>query len=148
MNKHRRKFLRGAAALLSLMAAAPARLFADWPKELFRTTDFDRAVALLAEGKLQDSDAIRLKAPGVAEDGGEVRVEVEARLDGVESISLLVEKNPVPLTSQFVMHGHSRPYVATNLKVRETSDVVALVKAGGRWYSRRQRVRVTAGGCG
>ena len=148
MNKHRRKFLHGAAALLSLLAAAPARLFANWPKELFTTTDFDRALALLAEGEWQDSDAILLKVPGIAEDGGAVRVEVEARLDGVESISLLVEKNPVPLTSQFVMHGHSRPYVATNLKVRETSDVVALVKAGGRWYGRRETVRVTAGGCG
>lgn len=148
MNGHRRKFLHGAAALLPLLAAAPARLFANWPKQLFTTTEFERALALLADGELQDSDAIRLKVPGVAEDGGAVRVEVEAQLEGVESISLLVEKNPVPLTSQFVMHGQSRPYVATNLKVRETSDIVALVKAGGRWYSRRESVRVTAGGCG
>lgn len=148
MNEHRRKFLGAGAALLSLLATAPARLFANWPKELFTTTEFDRTLALLAGGQPRHSDAIRLKVPGVAEDGGAVRVEVEARLDGVESISLLVEKNPVPLTSQFVMHGQSRPYVATNLKVRETSDVVALVQAGGRWYSRRETVRVTAGGCG
>lgn len=148
MNEHRRKFLHAAAALLPLLAAAPARLFANWPQKLFTTTEFERALTLLAGDGLQDSDAIRLKVPGVAEDGGAVRVEVEAQLAGVESISLLVEKNPVPLTSQFVMHGQSRPYVATNLKVRETSDVIALVKADGRWYSRRETVRVTAGGCG
>ena len=90
---------------------------------------------------------VMLTAPKIAENGGQVRVAVQATLDNVEWISLLVEKNPLPMTSQFLTLGRSEPYVETNLKVRETSNVIAVVKAGNQFYSASQEVRVTAGGC-
>ncbi len=145
MNKNRREFLHRSLAALAA-ALAPAALSANWPKEAFETTELQKALDMIAGGDVEEG-AVTLKVPGIAEDGGAVRVEVETTLDNVESISLLVEKNPVPLTSQFVLHGQSHPYIATNIKVRETSDVIALVKADGRYYSHRRTVRVTAGGC-
>lgn len=145
MNKNRRQFLHRSAAALAA-SLAPAALSANWPKEAFETTALQQALDIITGGDVEQG-AVTLKAPGIAEDGGAVRVEVETALDNVESITLLVEKNPVPLTSQFMLHGQSHAWIATNLKVRETSDVIALVKAGGRYYSDRRTVRVTAGGC-
>ena len=38
--------------------------------------------------------------------------------------------------------------IATRIKMSETSDVIAVVKAGGKMYSARKNVKVTIGGCG
>ena len=147
MDNRRREFIEKsiAAGIASLLA--PSLAFAKWPQVAFEKTDLAQAIAAISQGDPQDGD-ITLVAPRIAENGSQVRVEVQAKINNVEWISILVDKNPVPLTSQFLMMGESEPYVAANLKVRETSNVIALVKADGRYYSASQEVKVTAGGCG
>ena len=147
MDNRRREFIEKsiAAGIASLLV--PSLAFAKWPQDAFEKTDLAQALAAISQGDPQNGD-ITLIAPKIAENGAQVRVEVQAKIANVESISILVDKNPVPLTSQFLMMGESEPYVATNLKVRETSNVIALVKADGQYYSARQEVKVTAGGCG
>jgi sulfur-oxidizing protein SoxY len=39
-------------------------------------------------------------------------------------------------------------YFSARMKMGQTSDVVAVVKAGGKLYTARQNVKVTVGGCG
>ena len=140
----RRYFIGGMVALLSSSALAIR------PESAFTLSDYEKSIAELVGDRQArtDEESIQLKAPEIAENGAQVRVEVEVSLPNVESISLLVEKNPVPLTSQFVFSGDTIPYVSVNLKVRETSEIMALVKADGQFYSAVKSVRVTAGGCG
>jgi sulfur-oxidizing protein SoxY len=38
--------------------------------------------------------------------------------------------------------------VKTRVRMGETSNVVAVVKSGGKLYSANQEVKVTIGGCG
>ena len=147
MDNRRREFIEKSIAAGIASLVAPSLAFAKWPQVAFEKTDLAQAIAAISQGDPQDGD-ITLVAPRIAENGSQVRVEVQAKIDNVEWISILVDKNPVPLTSQFLMMGESEPYVAANLKVRETSNVIALVKADGRYYSARQEVKVTAGGCG
>ena len=40
------------------------------------------------------------------------------------------------------------PDVSTRIKMGKTSDVIAVVKAGGKLHSARKSVKVTIGGCG
>ena len=147
MDNHRRKFIEQSVAASVLSLLAPSLVLAEWPQDAFEKTDLKTALAAISQGS-SESGGITLVAPKIAENGAQVRVEVHAKIDNVEWISILVDKNPVPLTSQFLMMGESEPYIATNIKVRQTSNVIALVKADDRYHSVRQEVKVTAGGCG
>ena len=147
MNNYRRKFIEKSIAAGVASLLAPSLVLAKWPQDAFERTELEQALSALSQGRPEDGD-ITLVAPKIAENGAQVRVEVQTKIDNVEWISILVDKNPVPLTSQFLMMGESEPYIATNIKVRETSNVIALVKADGKYYSTRQEVKVSAGGCG
>ena len=148
LSPSRRYFISRSLALLAFSALAPA--LASRPQSAFTLTDYEKSIAeIVGDGTVTaDEKNIRIALPEIAESGAQVRVEVEVDLPKVEFISLLVEKNPVPLTSQFVIADNALPYVAVNLKVRETSQVMALVRADGQFYSAVKSVRVTAGGCG
>ena len=126
----------------------PKTLLAVWPKQAFSITEFDEAIQRVTEGKEIIAKNVMLQAPTIAENGAQVRVEVQSDLTRVKSISLLVEKNPVILTSQFLIGPNNAPYVAVNLKIRETSKVLALVETDDKFYSATREVQVTAGGCG
>ena len=39
-------------------------------------------------------------------------------------------------------------FIATHIKMASTSNVIAIVTAGGKNYSTRKEVKVTIGGCG
>lgn len=94
------------------------------------------------------SDSVVLKAPSVAENGAVVPLVVESRLPGTESIMLLVEKNPTPLAASFTIPSGTDASISTRVKMGQTSDVYALVKAQGRFYVKKQEIRITLGGCG
>lgn len=148
MRNTRRHFLFSSGAAALACAAAPLRVFANWPKDVFGLSETRRTLDALLGGQTAADTGVTLTTPAIAENGAQVRVAVKTELEEVEMISLLVEKNPVPLTSQFVFSPRSRPSVEVNLKVRETSKVIALVKADGKFYRAESEVRVTAGGCG
>ena len=148
MRRTRREFLIAGAAAGVAPLLLPVSTLADRPKGAFAVPDLQQVLGGLLDGQTPTEQGVMLKVPEIAENGAQVRVAVQTDLPKVETISLLVEKNPIPLTSQFVMAEGSRPDVAVNLKVRETSRIIALVKADGKFYSAESVVRVTAGGCG
>ena len=147
MDAQRRKFVNGAVATGIVAWALPKVPAANWPQSAFDKTQLDQALREITGGQQLIQDKVTLTAPKIAENGAQVRVVVKVDADDVEWISILVEKNPVPLTSKFVITESGNPHIATNVKVRETSDVIAVAKAGGKLYSGRQTVKVTAGGC-
>lgn len=147
MLSSRRRFLANLAGA-SLLLPFGGRLFAARPQTAFTATQLEPALVAMLGGQTPIDQGVLLTAPSIAENGAQVRVEVKTELENVETISLLVEKNPVPLTSQFVFSSKSKPSVSVNLKVRETSQIIALVKADGKFYRASREVRVTAGGCG
>ena len=151
MKTSRRRFILGSLAAFvgALGLLTPLRALAKWPKTLFSQTDFNAVVNELTQG-LEVKKLAMLEAPKIAENGGQVRVSVkmDAPEVAVKKISLVVEKNPVALTSQFILHKDAVPNVSINLKVRETSRIIALAEADGVVYKDETEVQVTAGGCG
>jgi len=155
MSIKRRILLKGtlAAGAAGLAAGAgllsPRAVFAAWSNSAFEATTSSGALdALLGSDSLEDSGKIRIKAPDIAENGAVVPVSVTAEIDGVESISILADKNATPLTASFDLGPGAEPYVSTRIKMGKTANVIAVVKADGKLYSAKKEVKVTIGGCG
>ena len=148
----RRSFL---ASTLAGSAAAvgaslfPHAVFAEWPQAAFETKDINASIeALLGSSTLTESSEIEIKAPDIAENGAVVPIQISTALEKVESITIIVEKNPVPLIASFKFGENSIGFVSTRIKMGSTSNVQAVVKADGKLLSAKKEVKVTVGGCG
>lgn len=152
MQQNRRRFLiRSSEAGLALWALTrgviPAALAAD-TRPVFEATALAEALKVLgAEGATVSSE-IAFKAPDIAENGAVVPVEIESRLPGTRSIAILVEKNPHVMSAAFDIPEGTEPYVATRVKVAESSNVHAVVKTDAGVFLATRLVKVTLGGCG
>jgi sulfur-oxidizing protein SoxY len=151
----RRIFLKGSLASSAIGMAVstglitPRMVLAAWPKAAFDATNVDGAVnSLFGSTTLTGSDKIKIKAPDIAENGAVVPISIETDIEGVESISIIAEKNATPLTSSFVLGKGVEAFIATRIKMAKTSSVIAVIKAGGKLYSTGKEVKVTIGGCG
>lgn len=155
MNHNRRILLKGTLAAgatgiaISAGLLTPKSVLAAWPKAAFEAKDVDSALnAALGNASTSESDKINLKAPDIAENGAVVPITVTSGIAGTESISILVANNASPLTASFNLGSNTEGYVSTRIKMGKTSDVIAVVKAGGQLYSAKKQVKVTIGGCG
>lgn len=155
MNHNRRILLKGTLAAsatgiaISAGLLTPKSVLAAWPKAAFEAKDVDSALtAALGSASASESDKINLKAPDIAENGAVVPITITSGIDGTESISILVAGNASPLTASFNLGPTTEGNVSTRIKMGKTSDVIAVVKAGGKLYSAKKQVKVTIGGCG
>jgi len=89
-----------------------------------------------------------ITAPDIAENGAVVPIAVTSRLPKTQQISIVAEKNPFPLAATFDLAGGGEGYVSARIKMGQTSDVWAVVKADGKYYVARKEVKITVGGCG
>ncbi len=154
MNLLRRKFLKtatfvGAAVTVGAGALVPQRAIGAYSKAAFNASDVGSALsASMGSDKHSASDAIKLKAPDIAENGAVVPVTVSSSMEGVESIAIIASGNVSPLTSTFQLTSVCEAYVSTRVKMAKTSEVLVVVKAGGKLHSTSKEVKVTIGGCG
>jgi sulfur-oxidizing protein SoxY len=77
-----------------------------------------------------------------------VPISVSAAIPDVTSISILVSENPNALAASYKIPAGTMPSVANRLKMAKTTNVIAIVEAGGKLYSATKEVKVTVGGCG
>jgi sulfur-oxidizing protein SoxY len=154
MNFKRRTLLKGAStvgAVTVAMAAGlmkPGSVYAAWNKAGFEAKDLGGALASIGGGGAAASGDITVKAPDIAENGAVVPVEVESKIAGTDSIALIGEKNGFPLLADFNLMNGAQGYISTRIKLGATSNVTAVVKAGGKVYKASKEVKVTIGGCG
>lgn len=95
----------------------------------------------------KDSSLIRITAPEIAENGATVPVTVESLLTRTEQISILVDKNPTALVANFQISEGLEGFITARIKMAQTSSVIVVVKADGKFYRTSAEVKVTAGGC-
>jgi sulfur-oxidizing protein SoxY len=152
----RRKMLRGAggAAVLGLVMAAglfkPGRAWAQgWNKAAFEVKTLNEAVKAMGGAPPTESKDILITSPDIAENGAVVQFTIGSRIPDTESIAILVEKNPNILAAKFDFPQGTEPSVTTRVKMGQTSNVFAVVKASdGKFYYASKEVKVTLGGCG
>jgi sulfur-oxidizing protein SoxY len=137
----------GIAAGAGLLA--PQQILAAWNKAAFEAKELPNALeALLGSADHSESADIEVKAPDIAENGAVVPVTVTTSIADVESISIIASNNPVPLVANFILGKGAAGFASTRIKMGETGDVIAVVKAGGKLHSAKKEVKVTIGGCG
>jgi len=73
---------------------------------------------------------------------------VVSKLAKTASIAILVEKNPSVLAAAFTIPEGTSPDLQTRVKMAQTSNVFALVKAGGKFFYAAKEIKITLGGCG
>lgn len=140
-----------AAAMTTLWAAGllPEGALAAWPGDAFEAQDIGLAERLLfGDAAIEPSDQIVITAPDVAENGRVVPVEVTIALPEPTMLALLSDGNPSPLLARARFTPRVEPRLALRVKLGESSNLIALVQAGGRLYRQTRAVKVTAGGCG
>jgi sulfur-oxidizing protein SoxY len=126
----------------------PGMAFAsDWNKALFENKDLGGVMGSVGGAGAAAGD-ISVKAPDIAENGAVVPVEITSNIAGTESITLIGEKNSLPMLAQFDLSNGAQGYISTRIKMGTTSNVRAVVKAGGKMYTAAKEVKVTIGGCG
>jgi sulfur-oxidizing protein SoxY len=154
MNTVRRSFLKFAGGIGALAAAGAAGLLhtaaalAAWNKAGFESKALADTLKNLGVSNPTESRDITITAPDIAENGAVVPVAVTSRIPDTEQISIVAEKNPFPLAATFDIGNGSEGYVSTRIKMGQTSDVWAVVKAGGKFFTAKKEVKITVGGCG
>jgi sulfur-oxidizing protein SoxY len=152
----RRLVLQGAGlvALVGLgnvpLGFAPAFAAANdkYPEDAFKQKSDADAIKSLYGKTAEPSDKVKLDAPEIAENGAVVPISVSTSLADVTSISILVADNPNALAASYKIPAGTMPSVANRLKMAKTTNVIAVVEAGGKLYSTTKEVKVTVGGCG
>ena len=157
MDNRRRQALKsgGGLTLATLLAAAgwlrPGEAAAAdaWNKSAFETKSLDETMKALGGGTPAASkDITFFSTPDIAENGAVVPVGITSNVPKTESIAILVEKNPNMLAAVFDIPAGTEPSLSTRIKMGQTSNVFALVKADGKYYVASKEIKVTLGGCG
>lgn len=151
----RRSFLKGtvASGMLGVAATAglltPKMVLAAWPKAAFEAKDLNQGMELImGSSDTTESNKIKVKAPDIAENGAVVPITISTSLPDVSQMAVFIAKNPVPLCSSYDLGPTTMGFVSCRVKMGKTSDLIAVVKSGGKLYSAKKAVKVTIGGCG
>lgn len=150
MNNSRRTAIKttGAfATLVSLGIITQSQAQAAVDADSFKVKTFDDALKAIG-GTPATSDQVTVVAPDIAENGAVVPVGASSKLPNTTDIYLIVEKNPTPLSCAFFIPAGTEPDVQTRLKMGQSTNVYAVVKADGKLYSASKETKVTLGGCG
>lgn len=147
----RRLILEGIGAAV-LIGLGDLRAFAaannKYPEDAFKQKSDADAIRSLYGKTAEASDKVKLDAPEIAENGAVVPISVTTTLENVTSISFLVSGNPNALAASYAIPEGTLPAISNRLKMQQTSNVIAIVEAGGKLYSATKEVKVTVGGCG
>ncbi len=150
----RRQSLRAAsglgiyAALVAVGLVPAGQASAQQFASAFQTKSIADTLKALGAGTPADSKDVVINSPGSDGNGAVVPVGVRSNLPKTEMIALLVEKNPSALAGAYTLLEGAEPDVNMRIKMGQSSDVYALVKADGKFYMTKKEIKVTLGGCG
>ena len=154
MNVQRRELIKSGSVLglmvaAGLMTARQARAQQQaWNKAAFEAKSLDDTVKALGGASSAQSGDIAITAPDIAENGAVVPVGVASKIPNTQAVYILVEKNPNSLAAGFGIPAGTDATVSTRIKMGQTSNVHAVVKADNKFYVATKEVKVTLGGCG
>lgn len=156
-NRKRRSLLRtlvvglstlGLPGIVNAAGEALKSIFTERPSHAFSQDSVEVTLeSLFGTTDIPDSDQVRVIAAELAENGAVVPVKVETDFATARSITLIASKNPVALVAQFMFSERVTPFVATRVKLAESSDIIAVVDTPNGLVKSSRYVEVTIGGC-
>ena len=150
MNQTRRQTLQSTGAFASLIAlglVTQSQAQAAVDNASFQVKTLEDALKAIG-GTPATSDQVSVVSPDIAENGAVVPVGATSKLANTTEMYLVVEKNPTPLSCAFFIPAGTAADVQTRLKMGQSTNVFAVVKADGKLFSASKETKVTLGGCG
>lgn len=127
----------------------PMKAFAaEWKASNFEAKGLENALKELGVDSYTMSPDVVVSSAEIAENGAVVPVSISSAIPNTEYMAVLIEKNPNPLSVAFNIPAGTEAAFTTRVKMGETSNIYALVKANGKWFAASKEVKVTLGGCG
>ena len=156
MECDRRVFLINSTTALTLLGLGflPASGLAiggskSWQQSWFENgKTINETFLALGVGEPSVDKRVVVQAPDTAENGAYVGIGVESSIPNITAVAFLVDKNPGVLAGYFETKKSGKFKFATKIKMAETSDLVALVKADDKYFMNTKHVKVVLGGCG
>jgi sulfur-oxidizing protein SoxY len=143
------KTIAGSTASVALLAAMPGKVLANWNNKAFEADKLEDAIAAkYGAMPIEESTAIQIKAPEIAENGAFVPVTVGSTIPGVTNISIFTPGNFSPMVASFDVMPRMKPEVSLRMRMAKTANLVVIAQAGGKLYRTVREVKVTIGGCG
>jgi len=139
--------LYGALAAIGLLPATQAAA-QEFNAAAFQAKSVADAMKALGAAAPAESKDIAIVAPDIAENGAVVPVGIKSSLPNTQFIALLIEKNPFALTGAYDILPGAEAEVNMRVKMGQSSDAYALVRADGKFYMAKKEIKVTLGGCG
>ena len=155
MKKNRRVFLIDSTTVLTLLGFGffPAGGLSignekSWQQSWFENgkTVKETFAALGVDQPIVDQSVL-IQAPDTAENGAYVGIGIESSIPNIDAVAVLVEKNPGVLAGYFEIKKSEKLKLGTKIKMAETSDLVAVVKAGDKYFMNTRNIKVVLGGC-
>ncbi|MDP2429585.1 MAG: thiosulfate oxidation carrier protein SoxY [Methylobacter sp.] len=151
MTCNRRAFIKKSVALggCSMIAAAgllgSSETNAAWPAE---TGILQQTLKrLFKDQQIIASDKIDIQIAKIVGSGANVPITVTSTLNNVESIAILVEKNPIALAAKFDLTPTMEAWVSARLKIAESSTVMVIVETDAGFYSAAEKIIISPGNC-
>ncbi len=150
---NRREFFGvSAVAIAALISPATdlraANFRKDKPKAWEAEKSADAIKEMFGNGGLKKTDAIKFKAPKLAENGGSIPIDLSSKLD-IETIALFQDANPRSATVVFSVPEGQKVNYSFRIKMRQTAVVTIVAKTrDGQLLTTSKEIDVSIGGCG
>lgn len=156
IDRYRRLLLKSAVAGGILDAVLSGGLLpamevqaSEWNRAAFTAKSLAEAVRAAGAMGSSESGSIAIKAPDIADNGAQVPIEVLSTIPGSQTVSVFVDKNPMPLAASVSFFNGALAQMRLQIKMSESSRIRVVVKStDGKTYHANREVKVTLGGCG
>jgi sulfur-oxidizing protein SoxY len=139
-----------ADAPLNKVVNSPANMPTDLPTTKAASEAKDAASVLIALGvqNAGPGKRILLDVPEIVNEKESIAIKVKSAIPNTDWIAVLIDKNPFPFVGQFDLTGTKAATIEISAKLAQTSSIVAVVRADGKYYRVDKEVKVAiVGGC-
>ena len=126
----------------------PFRGLANWNQDAFHSRHYQKALeSLYGSNVIEKTNNIKIQAPDVAENGASVPITVSTSIKGIETLSIFIENNPLPLIASYNLRQYAIPNFSVIVKIAKSSPIHVVVKSQGKLLSSSKKIHVSVGGC-
>lgn len=152
----RRNFLKASVVSLNLVVigvlGVPMSRAADVAnskdKAALEAKDVASALTALGVQNPGQGKRILLDVPEIIDEKESILIKVKSAIPNSDWIAVLIDKNPLPFVGQFDLVGKATS-IEVKAKLKQTSTVIAIVRADGKYYRVDKEVKVAvADSCG
>ncbi|SFV65505.1 Sulfur oxidation protein [hydrothermal vent metagenome] len=108
----------------------------------------DAIKEMFGDAALIPTDAIKMTAPKLAENGGSIPIKLKSDLD-IETLAFFQDANPRSATVVFSVPEGQKLNYSFRIKMRQTAYVTVVAKTrDGKLHTLNKEIDVSIGGCG